>query len=102
MVFVSNTYALICNGWLDRFTALCNCNKNHSWVAQILFHDYDTMCHHAPGFCFLSISVLFCWLSDLESVVVSAPKPKEKPPLSVVGDVGGRIAIIVVSGVGLK
>ena len=53
-------------------------------------------------FLFLLCLILFCWLSDLESVVVSAPKPKEKPPLSVVGDVGGRIAIIVVSGVGLK
>lgn len=28
---------------------------------------------------------------------VSAVMPKEKPPITVVGDVGGRIAIIVVS-----
>lgn len=86
------------------YSTMCNCNESDSWVAKKWFHYYDSMFYHAPGFCFLFLLclILFCWLSDLESVVISAPKPKEKPPLSVVGDVGGRIAIIVVSRVELE
>lgn len=38
-----------------------------------------------------------CFTMDIGMPVVPSNLPKEKPPINVVGDVGGRIAIIVVS-----
>lgn len=37
-----------------------------------------------------------CFTMDIGVPVVPSNLPKEKPPINVVGDVGGRIAIIVV------
>ena len=37
-----------------------------------------------------------CFTMDIGMPVVPSNLPKEKPPINVVGDVGGRIAIIVV------
>lgn len=38
-----------------------------------------------------------CFTVDIGMPVVPSNLPKEKPPINVVGDVGGRIAIMVVS-----
>lgn len=37
-----------------------------------------------------------CFTMDIGMPVVPSNLPKEKPPINVVGDVGGRIAIMVV------
>lgn len=37
-----------------------------------------------------------CFTMDLGMPVVPSNLPKEKPPINIVGDVGGRIAIMVV------